>query len=189
MSESFQPTRAAAWELLTTYTKSDSLLKHALAVEAAMRAYARKFGADEEAWAVTALLHDMDYEQHPTAPEHPLTAVGILREQGYPEEIVEAIMGHANYLNVPRRTLMAKALYAVDELTGFVSAVALVRPSKKVAEVQVSSVKKKMKDKAFARTCNREEMQEGAAELGIPFEEHVQTVIDAMAQAADSLGL
>ena len=189
MAEAFAPTRADAWALLNTYTKSESLLKHALAVEVCMRAYARHFNANEEEWAVTALLHDMDYEQHPTAEEHPMAGVAILREQGYPEDIVEAIMGHANYLQVPRRTLMAKTLYAVDELTGFVSAVALVRPSKKVADVEYSSVKKKMKDKAFARTCNREEMLEGATELGVEFDEHVRFVISAMADKADILGL
>ncbi len=174
--------REAAWELLTTYTKSESLLKHALAVETCMRAYAGKYGEDEEKWAVTGLLHDMDYELHPTAEEHPMVAASILREKGYAEDIVEAVLGHANYTQVPRRTLMAKVLYAVDELTGFITAVALVRPSKLVADVKVSSVKKKMKDKAFARTCNRDEMIAGASELGVPFEEHVQFMIEAMAE-------
>lgn len=189
MAGQFELSREYAWELLTTYTKSDSLLKHALAVETCMRAYARKFGADELEWAVTGLLHDMDYEQHPTMEEHPATAVKLLRELGCPEHIVEAIAGHGNHTQVPRRTQMAKTLFAVDELTGFISAVALVRPSKKVADVEYISVKKKMKDKAFARACNREEMLAGAEELGVPFQEHVEFVIAAMAANAAELGL
>lgn len=183
------PTRAKAWELLTQHTKSESLLKHALAVEACMRAYAVKFGEDEERWAVAGLLHDMDYEEHPTLEEHPMAGISILRSLGYPEDIVAAVAGHADHTGVARVTPMQKALYAVDELSGFITAVALVRPSKKVAEVEVSSVKKKMKDKAFARTCNREEMRKGAEELGVPFEEHVAFCIKALAEAAEVLGL
>ncbi|HHW10218.1 MAG TPA: HDIG domain-containing protein [Firmicutes bacterium] len=189
MAEAWTPNRQEAWALLRQYTKDEQLLKHALAVEAAMRAYAAKYGEDAERWAVTGLLHDMDYEQHPTLEEHPKVGAEILRSLHYPEDIVEAVLSHGNHLGVPRRTLMAKALYAVDELTGFVAAVALVRPSKKVADVQVSSVKKKMKDKSFAKGCNREEMLAGAAELGVPFDEHVALVIAAMSGIADELGL
>ena len=183
------PTRAEAWAVLTEYTQSDSLIKHALAVEAAMRAYARKFGENEEAWGVVGLLHDFDYEKHPTLDEHPMKGAEVLRARGYPEEMIRAILSHASHTGVPRVTRMAKALYAVDELTGFVTAVALVRPNKRVADVEPKSVKKKMKDKAFARAVNRDEIREGAELLGVEFDEHVQTVIDAMAAAARELGL
>ncbi len=183
------PTRAEAWAVLTEHTQSDSLIKHALAVEAAMRAYARKFGEDEEAWGVVGLLHDFDYEKHPTLDEHPMKGAEVLRARGYPEEMIRAILSHASHTGVPRETRMAKALYAVDELTGFVTAVALVRPNKRVADVEPKSVKKKMKDKAFARAVNRDEIREGAELLGVEFDEHVQTVIDAMAAAGRELGL
>jgi putative nucleotidyltransferase with HDIG domain len=183
------PTRAEAWALLTEYTQNESLIRHALAVETAMRAYARAFGEDEEAWGVVGLLHDFDYERHPTLDEHPLKGAEILRARGYPDDLVRAVLAHATHTGVPRDTRMAQALFAVDELTGFITAVALVRPSKRVAEVEPSSVKKKMKDKAFARAVNRDEIREGAALLGVDFDEHVRTVVAAMAGIASELGL
>lgn len=182
-------TRERAWQLLTEHVSDDSLLKHALAVEACMRAYARKYGEDEERWAVTGLVHDVDFERHPSPEEHPAVGVALLREEGYPEDIVQAVAGHADRLQVPRTSRMARALYAVDELSGFVAAVALVRPSKKVADVKVSSVTKKMKDKAFARACDREQMRRSAEELGEPFDAHVELVIQALSESADALGL
>jgi putative nucleotidyltransferase with HDIG domain len=182
-------TREKAWEFLTKHVTNENLLKHALAVEACMRAYARKYGEDEERWAVAGLLHDIDFEKHPSLDEHPAIGVTWLREEGYPEDIVEAVAGHADHMQVPRTTRMAQALYAVDEISGFVVAVALVRPSKKVVDVKVSSVKKKMKDKAFARTCDREQMRRSAEELGEPFDEHVQLVIQALSGVADVLGV
>jgi putative nucleotidyltransferase with HDIG domain len=175
--------------LLTEYTKSESLIKHALAVEAAMRAYARRFGEDEETWAVVGLLHDYDYEKHPTLEEHPQKGAEILRQRGYPEEMITTILSHASHTGVPRETLMARTLFAVDELTGFITAVALVRPDRKVAEVAPKSVKKKMKDKAFARAVNRDEIREGAELLGIDLDEHIQVVVGAMAGIAQELGL
>ncbi len=181
--------RAAAWSLLTEYTQSDSLRKHALAVEAAMRYCAEQTGNDPERWGNTGLLHDFDYERWPDAGNHPDRGMAILREQGWPEEIIEAIGGHAQYLNIPRVTSLAKTLFAVDELCGLITAVAYVRPSRKVAEVEVSSVKKKMKDKAFARSVSREDILQGAEELGIPLDEHIQNCITAMSRVADELGL
>jgi predicted hydrolase (HD superfamily) len=154
-----------------------------------MRAYARKFGEDEEKWAIVGLLHDFDYEKFPTPVQHPWVGSKILEERGYPEDIRKAILGHADYTGVPRDTLMAKVLYACDELCGFITAVALVRPNKKLEEVTVESVKKKLKDKAFARSVNREDIYKGAEELGIPLDEHIQFVIDAMKSIADKLGL
>jgi predicted hydrolase (HD superfamily) len=154
-----------------------------------MRAYARKFGEDEEKWAIVGLLHDFDYEKFPTPDQHPWVGSKILEERGYPEDIRKAILGHADYTGVPRDTLMAKVLYACDELCGFITAVALVRPNKKLEEVTVESVKKKLKDKAFARSVNREDIYKGAEELGIPLDEHIQFVIDAMKSIADKLGL
>ncbi|MBD3237654.1 MAG: HDIG domain-containing protein [Candidatus Eisenbacteria bacterium] len=183
------PSRDEAWALLTEYTQSESLRKHALAVEAAMRAYARHFGEDEEQWGVVGLLHDFDYEAHPTLEEHPQKGAEILRARGCPEEMVTAILSHASHTGVPRETRMARALYAVDELTGFIIAVALVRPSKKVAEVKPKSVKKKMKDRAFARAVNRDEIREGVEELGVDFDEHVRRVVTALASIAGALGL
>jgi putative nucleotidyltransferase with HDIG domain len=180
-------TRDEALTILKEYTKSESLLKHAYAVEAAMRAYARKFGEDEELWGIVGLLHDFDYEMYPD--EHPMKGSEILKEKGVPEEIRTAILGHANYTGVPRETLMAKTLYAVDELSGFLVAVTLVRPNKSVSEVKVKSVKKKMKDKSFAAKVNRDEIREGAEELGIPFEEHVEFMIKALSGVAEQLGL
>ena len=181
--------RADAFVLLCEYTKSDSLQKHGLAVETAMRAYARKFSQDEDQWGITGLIHDFDYEMYPTMPDHPLKGNEILRGKGYPEEMLTAIMGHASYTNVPRESLLARALYACDELSGFVTACTLVRPNRKIAELEVSSVRKKMKDKGFARAVDRRAIVEGASELGIPLDEHIQFVIDAMKKNAVTLGL
>lgn len=181
--------RQAAWELLCQWTQSENLRKHTLAVEAAMRAYARKFGEDENLWAITGLLHDMDYERYPTAEDHPFRGVEALRELGYPEEMLQAILGHADYSGVPRESLMAKTLYAVDELTGLVIAVALVRPSKKLADVDVKSVKKKFKEKSFAKGCNRDDIIKGAQELGVDLDEHMANVIAALQKISDELGL
>ncbi|NOX88195.1 MAG: HDIG domain-containing protein [Calditrichaeota bacterium] len=180
-------TRDEALAILKEYTKTESLLKHAFAVEAAMRAYARKFNEDEELWGVVGLLHDFDYEKFPE--EHPMKGSKILEEKGVPEDIRKAILGHANYSGVLRDTLMAKTLYAVDELCGFLIAVALVRPTKSIGEVKVKSVKKKMKDKSFAAKVNRDEIREGAEELGVPFEEHVEFVVKALSGVAERLGL
>ena len=182
-------TREEAWALLSEYTKNPNLIKHALAVEAAMRAHARRFGEDEELWAATGLIHDFDYEQHPTLDEHPAVGVGILRERGWPQDIAEAVEGHAPYLGVPRTSKMAKALFAVDELTGLITAVALVRPSKSILDVKLKSVKKKWKDAAFARGVNREDIEQGAAELGVDLNEHIALVLSAMQGIAEELGL
>lgn len=186
--------RADALALMHEYTASDSLRKHMLAVEGAMRAYATRFAEDEEAWGLAGLLHDFDYERWPNdahAPdqEHPAEGVRILRARGVPEPVLEAILGHATYTGVPRRTPMAKALFAVDELTGLITATALVRPSRSLNDVDVRSVQKKMKDKAFARGCNREDIVQGAADLGVDLPEHIQFVLDAMRARADLLGL
>ena len=188
------PTRADALALMHEYTQSDSLRKHMLAVEAAMRAYATKFGEDPERWGLAGLIHDFDYERYPNAEHsptegHPAHGVRVLRERGWPEDILDAIMGHGTYTGVPRQTRMAKALFAVDELTGLVTATALVRPSRSVNEVDAKSVKKKMKDKGFARGVNRDDVLLGAQELGVELDEHIQFVVDAMRAAADSLGL
>jgi len=181
--------RQEAYQLLTEYTKKENLIRHALAVEAAMRAYARKFNEDEESWGIVGLLHDFDYEKYPTLEDHPFRGAEILREKDVPEDWIEAILGHADHTGVPRKSLMAKTLYAVDELCGFITAVAYVRPNRKLAEVKVKSVKKKMKDKAFARQVNREYIIKGAEELGVPLEEHIETVIKAMQEVAEQLGL
>lgn len=183
------PNRDEAWALMTEYVSSLSLRRHMLAVEAALRAYARRFGADQERWGVVGLLHDFDYEIHPTLDQHPQDGAPILRERGYAEELIRAILSHADHLALPRETLLEKALYAVDEVTGFAGAVALVRPDKAIASVQPSSFKKKMKDKAFARAVSREEMLHGAEALGVPFDEHIQIVVGAMAGIAGELGL
>lgn len=180
--------REEAQRLMFEYTKSDALRKHMLAVEAAMRAYARKFGEDEEKWGIIGLLHDFDYETYPNAPDHPLKGSEILREKGYPEDVRRAILGHASYSGVPRDTLMAKVLYACDELCGFITAASLVRPNR-ILDLEASSVKKKLKDKAFARNVNREDITQGAAELGIELNEHIQFVINAMKEVSDDLGL
>ena len=183
------PDRDEALSLMTEYVASQGLRRHMLAVEAALRAYAHRFGEDEERWGVVGLLHDFDYEIHPTLDHHPQDGVPILRERGYTAELIDAILSHADHLRIPRRTPLQKALYAVDEVTGFAGAVALVRPDKKIASVTPASFKKKMKDKAFARAVSREEMLHGAEALGVPFDEHVQIVIDAMAGIAGELGL
>lgn len=184
-----RPTRDEAMRLLQEWTANPNLVNHALAVEAAMRAYARRFGGDEELWGLAGLLHDMDYERYPDREVHSLKGAEVLREHGYPSEVVEAVLSHNTYHGVARATAMAKALFACDELTGFVTAVALVRPSKDLDDVTVESVKKKFKDKAFAKGVNREEIFQGAEELGVPLEEHIQTVIDAMRGIKGTLGL
>ena len=180
-------TRDEAFALLTEYTKKENLIKHALAVEAAMRRYAEIFGEDPEEWGIVGLLHDFDYEKFPD--NHPYKGVEILKEKGLPEEWLEAILGHADYTGVERKTLLAKTLFAVDELTGFIVAVALVRPSKKIEEVAVKSVKKKMKDKAFAAAVNRKDIVKGADELNVSLEEHIKNVLEAMKAIAQELGL
>jgi len=179
----------AGWRLLTEFTQSESLRKHALAVEACMRAYARKSGADEELWGLVGLLHDFDYEKYPTAAEHPYKGNEILKERGYSEEVRRAIMSHAEYTGVPRTTAMEKTLFACDELAGFLTACALVKPGKSLAEVEARSVRKKMKDKAFARSVSREDITLGAAELGMDLEEHIAFCIEAMKSVAEELGL
>jgi len=181
--------RESAWCLLTEFTQSESLRKHALAVEACMRAYARKLGQNEELWGVVALLHDFDYEKYPSLEDHPYKGNEILKERGWPEEIRRAIMSHAEYTGVTRDTPMEKALFACDELAGFITAVALVKPGKSLAEVDAKSVRKKMKDKAFARSVNRNDIVNGAAELGVDLEEHIAFCIDAMESIAEKLGL
>src|SRR5437870_2552758 len=180
--------REEALALLHEYTQSESLRKHAYAVEAAMRAYARKLGGDEEQWGLVGLLHDFDYERWPEPPDHTQKGAPILRERGVTEEVVRAILSHAEWNGLPRGTAMEKALFAVDELAGFVTAVAYVRPSKKLADVDVPAVKKKMKDKAFARAVRREDITEGAATLEVPLDEHIATVIAAMQGISDRLG-
>ena len=180
--------REESWELLCEWTESDSLRKHMLAVEAAMRAYARKFGEDEEKWGITGLLHDMDYEKHPTPAEHPMVGVRELESRGYPEDVLHAIKGHADYLDVPRDTLMAKTLYAVDELSGFIVACALVRPEG-LEGIKAKSVRKKMKQKSFAAAVNREDIVRGAEELGVDLNEHIEFVAGALRERSDLLGL
>ena len=183
------PDRASAWNLLTEFTQSESLRKHALAVEACMRAYARKFGADEELWGTVGLVHDFDYEKYPSAQEHPYKGNEILKERGYSDEIRRAIMSHADYTGVTRETPMEKALFACDELAGFITACALVKPGKSLAEVEAKSVRKKMKDKAFARSVSRDDITNGARELGVDLEEHIAFSIEAMKGTAKELGL
>lgn len=182
------PTREEALSLLYEYTKTDSLRKHALAVEAVMRAYARKFGEDEELYGLAGLLHDFDYEMYPNADQHPYEGNKILTEKGYPESVRQAIMGHAPYTNVARESRMARCLFACDELSGFIIAIALVRPTK-LDGMEVSSVKKKLKDKAFARSVSRDDIKNGTAELGIPEAEHFSFVIKALQDNAKILGL
>ena len=188
------PPREHALALVHEYTASESLRRHMLAVEAAMRAYARHFGEDEERWGLTGLIHDFDYERwpndaHSPDQEHPAEGVRILRAKGYPEDVLEAILGHATYSGVPRVTRMAQTLFAVDELCGLVTATALVKPSRSVHEVDARSVRKRMKDKAFARGVNRDDIILGAQELGVDLDEHIQRVIDAMKGRAEELGL
>ncbi len=182
-------TRDDAWEILTEYTKSESLRRHALTVEGAMRWFARRDGHDEEAWAIAGLLHDFDYEIHPTLEKHPQEGSPILAERGVPEDIRTAILGHASHTGVPRETLMAKTLFAVDELSGFTYAVALVRPSKSIHDVKPKSVKKKLKDKSFAAKVNRAEITQAMEELGVEPTAHIQDVIDAMRSVAEEIGL
>ncbi len=182
-------TRETAWEIVTEHTQNENLRKHALAVEAAMRAYARKFGADEEKWAITGLVHDFDYERFPDLKDHPFRGVEILRERGWPEDIVRAILSHADHTGVSRECLMEKALFACDELTGFITAAALIRPDKSLLNVEVASVKKRMKEKAFARNVRREDIVQGAEELGVALDEHIAVVLDAMRAIAEELGL
>ena len=186
------PTRQEAWELLCEYTKGKSLRQHAVAVETAMRAAAARYGgadADPEEWGLTGLLHDFDYEMFPSADEHPYKGANILCGRGYPERIIRAIMGHATYTGVARDTVMARALFATDELCGFLVACALVRPTRSLDDLEVSSVKKKLKDKAFARSVNRDDIRQGVEELGVPLEEHIRFVIDALKPVQSEIGL
>ncbi|HVF67596.1 MAG TPA: HD domain-containing protein [Pyrinomonadaceae bacterium] len=186
------PTREEAWELLCEYTKGKSLRQHALAVEAAMRAAAARYGGpgeDADEWGVTGMLHDFDYEMFPTMEEHPYKGSNILCGRGYPDRIIRAILGHATYTDVPRDTAMARALFATDELCGFLVACALVRPSKSLDDLEVSSVKKKLKDKAFARTVNRDDIRQGVEELGVDLDEHIRFVIEALKPVQDRIGL
>ncbi len=188
------PNRDDAWKLLCEYTQSESLRKHALAVEACVRAYARKLGGDEASWSLAGLLHDFDYEKWPNADhhptqEHPYAGSLILRERGYSQEIISAILAHANYSGVPRSTPLDKALFACDELAGFLTACALIKPSKSIHEVETASVKKKLKDKAFARGVSRDDVYKGAEELGLPLDEHISFCIAALRSVAPALGL
>ncbi len=180
--------RDEAWQLVCEYTKSESLRRHMLAVEAAMRAYARKFGEDEEKWGIVGLLHDFDYERWPNPPDHPLKGAEILRQRGYPEDVIYAIKSHADYLDCPRISLMDKALYACDELAGFITAVALMRPNG-ILDLTAKSVIKKLKQKSFAAGVNRDDIRRGAEALGVDLKEHIQFVIDAMKPIAEQLGL
>src|ERR671937_2487200 len=182
------PTREQAWETLTKYTQSEALRRHALAVEAAVAAYARKFGEDEELWRVTALLHDFDYEMHPTLDQHPQDGAPILRAEGYPEEVVEGILSHAEHLGLPRDTLLKKTLFACDELSGFVHACALVRPTG-LEGLEPKSVRKKLKQPSFAAGVNRQDVYEGAEELGVELDDHIRFLIEAMRPIARELGL
>jgi putative nucleotidyltransferase with HDIG domain len=182
-------TRERAWALLTEYTKGESLLKHAMAVEAAVRGYARRFGEDETFWGVTALLHDFDYERYPTLDDHPMRGSEILRAQGYPEPLIRAILSHGDHTGVRRESKLEHTLFACDELSGFITAAALVRPSKSVLDLEAASVKKRMKDKAFARGVKREDLILGAEELGLPLDEHITNVIGFLREQADALGL
>ena len=181
--------RAEALALMQEHTESESLRKHMLAVEAAVRGYAREFGENEEEWGIVALLHDFDYEKWPSREDHPYRGVEILKEKGYPEWVTRAILSHADYSGVPRESRLEKTLFACDEMAGFVTAAALVRPSKSVLDLEASSVLKRMKDKAFARAVPREDLRKGADELGIPLETHVANVIRFMRAEADALGL
>jgi putative nucleotidyltransferase with HDIG domain len=183
------PTRQDAWDLLIKYTTNQSLIKHALAVEAAMSVYALRFGEDKDTWAITGLIHDFDYEQHPTLDEHPAAGVAILQQLGWPENIIYAVKSHGQCLDAPRNSLLDKTLFAVDELTGLVIACAMVRPDKSLDNLEVSSVRKKWKDKAFARGVNREDIELGARELGIDLNEHIALVITALHPIAHQIGL
>jgi putative nucleotidyltransferase with HDIG domain len=182
-------TRDKAWALLTEYTKSESLLKHAMAVEASVRGYARRFGEDENFWGITALLHDFDYERYPDLENHPIRGSEILRARGWPEPLIRAILSHGDHTGVKRESKLEHTLFACDELSGFITAAALVRPSKSVLDLEASSVKKRMKDKAFARGVKREDIVLGAEELGLPLDEHITNVIGFLREQADVLGL
>jgi predicted hydrolase (HD superfamily) len=181
--------RDAAWALLTEWTKSESLRKHAMAVEAAVRGYARRFGADEDEWGIVGLLHDFDYERYPTLDDHPFRGCDELRRRGYPEWVMRAILSHAQYSGVPRESPLERSLFACDEMAGFVTAASLVRPSKSVLDLEASSVIKRMKDKAFAKGVSRDDLRQGAEELGLPLDEHVTNVITFLRERADALGL
>ncbi len=189
MTDGVWPTRDEAWAVMTEYVQSVSLRRHMRGVEAAMAAYARRFGEDEERWRVVGILHDFDYEMHPTLDQHPQDGAALLRARGFSEELITAILSHADHLNLPRDTPLKRVLYAVDEVTGFAGAVALVRPDKRIASVTPASFKKKMKDKAFARAVSRDDMLHGAALLEVSIDEHVQIVLDAMVEIAADLGL
>lgn len=182
-------TREEAWQLVNEYVKSPRLINHLLAVEACMRYFARLYGEDEETWGLIGLLHDFDYERWPSADDHPFKGAAILRERGYAETLVRAILSHADYSGVPRESRLEHVLYACDEMSGFVTACALVRPSKSILDLEVASVKKRMKDKAFARAVSRDDLRRGAEEIGLPLEEHIANVIAFMREAADVLGL
>jgi predicted hydrolase (HD superfamily) len=182
-------TRDDAWQLLTEWTQGDSLRKHALAVEAAVRGYARLYAEDEEGWGIVALLHDFDYERYPTLDQHPFRGCEELQRRGYPEWVTRAILSHAEYSGVPRESTLEKTLFACDEMAGFVTAASLVRPSRSVLDLEASSVLKRMKDKAFARAVSRDDLRKGAEELGIPLQEHVDNIIRFMREQADALGL
>ena len=182
-------TRDAAWALLTEWTKSESLRKHALAVEAAVRGYAKRLGGDEDEWGIVGLLHDFDYERFPTPADHPFRGCDELRRRGYPEWVMRAILSHAQYSGVPRESALEKSLFACDEMAGFVTAAALVRPSRSVLDLEASSVIKRMKDKAFARAVSREDLRQGAEELGLALDAHVSNVITSLREHADALGL
>ena len=181
--------RDAAWALLTEWTTSESLRKHALAVEAAVRGYARTFNANEDEWAIVGLLHDFDYERYPTPADHPFRGCEELRRRGYPEWVMRAILSHAQYSGVPRESPLEKSLFACDEMAGFVTAASLVRPSKSVLDLEASSVIKRMKDKAFAKGVSRDDLRQGAEELGLPLDQHVTNVITFLRERADALGL
>ena len=181
--------RDGAWQVLTEFTKSDSLRKHALAVEASMRAYAARYREDQEHWGMAGMLHDFDYEMHPTAPRHPVKGAEILLTRGVPAPVVHAVLAHADYSGYPRVSLLDRALYACDELSGFVTACALVRPGKALAGLEAASVRKKLKDKAFARTVNRDDVYRGAGELGVDLDEHIAFVIQALTDVAPRIGL
>ena len=183
-----EPTRERAWETLTRYTKSEALLRHALAVEAAVGAYAERFGEDEELWRVTALLHDFDYEIHPTLDEHPQEGAPLLREEGYPEEVIEGVLSHGSHLGLPRDTSLKKTLFACDELAGFVHACGLVRPDG-IETLEPKSVKKKLKQPSFAAGVNRQDVYDGAEELGVELDEHIAFVVASMRPIAGELGL
>jgi putative nucleotidyltransferase with HDIG domain len=181
--------RAQAWALLTEFTQNENLQKHALAVEAAVRGYARQWGEDEDAWGVTALLHDFDYERYPDLADHPFKGAEILRERGYPEWLVRAVLSHADHTGVARESRLEHTLFACDEMAGFVTAAALVRPSKSLLDLEARSVVKRMKEKAFARAVNRDDLRRGAEEIGVPLEDHVANVIAFMREQAAALGL